>query len=63
MSYKSAICFVADFKYLYKYFDNIYQELRNNGKYDGEIIILTTLFSTFLLKSIRGNRRISVLRV
>jgi len=63
MSYKSAICFVADFKYLFKYFDIIYQELKNNGKYDGEIVILTSLFSpTFLIKSIRSNKKVLVLR-
>ena len=63
MNYKSAICFVADFNYLFKYFDNIHQELKNNGKYNGEIVILTSLFSpTFLIKSIRKNRKISVLR-
>ena len=63
MSYKSAICFVADFKYLFKYFDIIYQELKNNGKYDGEIVILTSLFSpTFFIKTIRSNKKVSVLR-
>ena len=63
MSDKSAICFVADFKYLYKYFENIYDELKKNGKYNGEIVIVTSLLSpTFLIKSIRQNREISVLK-
>ena len=39
------------------------KNLKNNGKYDGEIVILTSLFSpTFLIKTIRSNKKVSVLR-
>ena len=39
----TAICLVANFKYLYKNFPRIYVQLRNIGKYNGEILRLTLL--------------------
>ena len=38
--YNTAICFVANFKYLYKHFPRIYQQLRTKGNYSGEIVEL-----------------------
>ena len=35
----TAICLVANFKYLYKNFPRIYMQLRNIGKYKGEILV------------------------
>ena len=58
-----AVCYVADFNYLNKHFNTIYEELKNNGKYDGPILIITSLFSpTFLVKNIRKNSNVIVLR-
>ena len=58
-----AVCYVADFSYLNKHFNTIYEELKNNGKYDGPILIITSLFSpTFLIKNIRKNSNVIVLR-
>ena len=36
-----AIAVVGDFKYLRKYFSKFYNNLVNNGKFDGDVIILT----------------------
>lgn len=58
-----SICFVANFKYLYKNFPRIYQQLRTNGKYQGEILIITSLICpTFLIKNIIKDKKITVFR-
>ena len=58
-----AICVVADFKYLHKNFDRFFNQLVNNGKYFGDVLIITTKFCpTFLIKSIRKNKNVSVLK-
>jgi len=57
-----AVCVVADFKYLYRYFYSFKKDLRLNGNYFGEILIITSLFSpTFLLPSTFGSK-VKVLR-
>jgi len=59
-----AIAVVGDFKYLRKYFSKFYNNLVNNGKFDGDVIILTTNKNpTFLIKNIRSNKKIKVLRL
>ena len=40
-SLKIAVCFVADFKYLYKNFEE-FIELREIGNYQGEILVITS---------------------
>ena len=45
-----AVAVVGDFKFLYKYFNNFYSNLRVNGKYKGDLLILTNYLNpTFLL--------------
>tara|TARA_B100000900_G_scaffold416277_1_gene450946 strand:+ start:24493 stop:25275 length:783 start_codon:yes stop_codon:yes gene_type:complete len=59
----TAVCFVADLRYLYKNFTRIYNQLRTNGKYKGEILVITNIFTpTFLIKEIRKNKNVTVLR-
>ncbi len=51
---KKVIAVVSDFKFLNRNFNNLYHQLRVNGKYDGEILVITSLFTpTFLIKSIK----------
>lgn len=58
-----AICVVADFKYLKKNFSRLLKQIRYIGKFDGEIILITSLLSpTFLLKNINKKNKIKVLR-
>lgn len=58
-----AICFVGDFRYLYKYFNNMYLNVRHIGEYKGDILILTSIFCpTFLIKQIRKKNKVKVLR-
>jgi hypothetical protein len=59
----SAVCFVADFKYLRKNFSRVYSELKTKGQYEGDILIITNIFSpTFLIKEIRKNKGVQILR-
>ena len=44
---KTAICVVGDFKFLYKYLDRFINNIRNEGKYKGEIVVLTSIFCPF----------------
>ncbi len=60
---KTAICFVADFRYLYKNFKRINNELRTKGNYKGEILIITSVFApTFLIKEIRKSKNVKIFR-
>lgn len=57
------VCFVANFKYLYKNFPRVNQELRTNGNYSGDILIITSLFCpTFLIKNITKDNKVTVFR-
>ena len=58
-----AIAVTGNFKYLYKYFNKIYNDIRKKGMYSGEILVLTTfLCPTFLIKSISKHNSVKVLR-
>jgi hypothetical protein len=58
-----AICVVADFRYLYKNFSRIYEQLRTNGKYSGDILVITSILCpSFLIKAISQKNRITVFR-
>ena len=61
--YNTAICFVANFKYLYKHFPRIYQQLRIKGKYSGEIVVITSTFCpSILIKFLRRKNNVTTLR-
>ena len=60
---KTAVCVVANFKYIYKNFDRFINQLRQSGNYSGEILIITNIFSpTFLIKSVRSDSKVKVFR-
>ena len=60
---RTIIAVVSNFKFLKKNFNNLYNQLRRNGNYHGEILIITSKFSPcFLIKSIRKKNQIKVLR-
>ena len=60
---KTAVCLVANFKYLYKNFPRMYKQIRNVGKYNGEILVITSLVCpTFLIKFLRKSNNVSILR-
>ena len=60
---KLAVSVVGDFLYLYKYFARFKKSLLERGKYSGEILILTSILSpTFLLRSIRNDKKVKVIR-
>ena len=57
------ICFVANFKYLYKHFPRIYQQLRIKGNYKNEIIVITsTICPSFLIKYMNKKNNVTILR-
>ena len=60
---KKVIAVVSNFKFLKNNFNNLYNQLRGKGNYQGEILIITSKFTPcFLIKSIRKKNRINVLR-
>ena len=51
---KKVIAVVSNFKFLKNNFNNLYNQLRGDGNYHGEILIITSKYSPcFLIKSIR----------
>ena len=61
---KTAVAVVANFKFLYKYFDSFLMGLKNNGKYYGDVVVVTSLFTpTFLIKTFKKKKlKIHVIR-
>ena len=63
MDEKFAIAIVSNFKFLRKHFKRLFFEIRNVGKFDGTIVLITTLFCpTFLLPIISRKNKVKVLR-
>lgn len=57
------VCFVGDFKYLYKHFPRIYQQLRVNGNYKNEVVVITSLTCpSFLIKYLNRKNNVTLLR-
>ena len=57
------VCFVANFKYLYKNFPRLYQQLRTKGNYKDEVLVITTLTSpTFLVRHLNKKNNVTILR-
>ena len=60
---KLAIAVVGDFNFLRKYLYSFVKQIRNIGKYKGEILIITSLFTpTFLLKLFLRDKNIKIYR-
>ena len=60
---KKAVAVVSNFKFLSNNFDNLYHQIRTIGKYQGEILIITSkLTPTFLIKSIRKKNNVKIIR-
>ena len=63
MKDKIAVCVVVNFKFLYKYFNRFIDELRINGNYQGEVLILTDYFTpTFIFPKILFDSKVKVRR-
>ena len=63
MKDKIAICVVADFKFLNKFFNSFKKNLRNNGNFHGEVLIITDYYTpTFLFPSILFDSKVKVKR-
>jgi hypothetical protein len=59
-----AIAVVGNYKYLRKYFYTFYKNLKLNGHYEGEVLIITSrLTPTFLIKGIRSNSQVKIIRL
>ena len=59
---KTAICVVGDFKFLYKYLDRFINNIRNEGKYKGEIVVLTSIFCPFFLLPVKNKKLLTYIR-
>ena len=56
-------CYITNFKYLRKNLSQFIYEIRNNGKFEGKILILTSIFTpTFLFASVLKDRNVQVIR-
>ena len=63
MNTDTVICVVADFSYLFKYFKIFKENIRTKGKYQGEIVIITSFTApTFLFPSIFFDKKIKIKR-
>ena len=60
---KKVVAVVSNFKFLKNNFNNLYDQLRVRGNYQGEILIITSKFTPcFLIRSIRKKNQVKVLR-
>ena len=59
---KTAICVVGDFKFLYKYLDRFVNNIRNEGKYKGEIVVLTSILCPIFLIPVKNKELITYVR-
>ena len=60
---KKVVAVVSNFKFLKNNFNNLYNQLRVRGNYQGEILIITSKFTPyFLIRSIRKKNQVKVLR-
>lgn len=63
MSTETTVAIVANFKYLKRYIDNFLNQLRNNGNFNGEVVLITSRITpTFIFKSITKDKKITILR-
>ena len=61
---KKAVAVVGNFKFLRNHANTFISNLRNQGRYQGELLILTSLFTpTFLIKNIKGDINVTVIRL
>lgn len=58
-----AVCFVGDYQYLRKHYKNISNELKLVANYHGDILLITSFLTpTFLIKSIRREKKLTIFR-
>jgi len=63
MNNSTVVAVVANYKYLRKYFNNFISQIRVNGKYSGEVLIITSYFTpTFLISKIRKDVNAKIVR-
>ena len=61
---KKAVAVVGNFKFLRSHANTFISNLRNQGKYQGELLILTSLLTpTFLIKNIKKDINTTVIRL
>ena len=59
---ENAVAVVADIRFLKRHFKKFFKNLVSNGKYIGDLLIITSRFSpTFLIKDIRKNKNIKII--
>jgi hypothetical protein len=62
-NHKKALVIVSNFRFLKKYFNKTFSDIRKIGNYTGEIIVITNpLCPTFLITSLRKKNNIKVIR-
>ena len=60
---KIAVCVVGDFKFLHKYLKNFLSELRNNGNFNDDVIVITSFLTPkFYFKWITKDKKLIFLK-
>lgn len=63
MENSTVVAVVANYKYLKKYFYNFITQLRINGKYSGDVLVITSFYTpTFLIRSLNKDKKVKVKR-
>lgn len=63
MNADTTVAIVANFKYLKRHANNFFEQLRKNGNFNGEVILITSKITpTFLIKAIRKDSNLRIMR-
>ena len=63
MENSTVVAVVANYKYLKKYFYNFITQLRINGMYNGDVLVITSFYTpTFLIRSLNKDKNVKVKR-
>ena len=57
-----AICVVGNFKFLRRYLNKFIIQVRENGCYEGDIVVLTSKYTPSIFLKIKNKRNLKFLR-
>jgi len=57
-----AVCVVGDFKFLRRYLNKFILQIRNNGRYQGDIVVLTSKYTPSIFLNIKNKTNLKFLR-
>ena len=57
-----AVCVVVDFKFLRRYLNKFILQIRNNGRYQCDIVVLTSKYTPSIFLNIKNKTNLKFLR-